>query len=420
MLPGVKEVKATSLLAVGVDELSLCRIRASLSGTSLKLRAVSWEDALDSAGEADGPLVLLIEWSASEHDAILKMCDALRVAASPHRCHFIAVGTLTEEGALARAVDGVFDDVLTRPFGRDLELRLRQAAHAAQSPGSSQSPRSVLAEALKSPVGGEVVVRSRTVTGAIHVLNGQVVWAHVSSAPPSIEEVLAHAGVTVEPEVADAVKLECRNTGAHFVDVLTQWGVVGASEAREALRVFVAGRVKAALELPDAVGLFLPRARKGSRREGFSASEIPALSFLVDEAPTLPCSGRAPVTRAAPHELSSAQIESFLQEALATNGAVAAAIFHRPSGASLASCGRELDMGIALSQLATLTALGSAASDVIAAGDERCFITRPLACDASLALFVELSLPETTIGLARSTIARIASRQVSADTAENG
>lgn len=403
------------ILAVDLDDLTLGRLRAAVRGTELSVCPVSREEAVERAAAADGPIIVLLEWTEEGEEEHERLCQALRHACRSGRCHIVALGGLADQATLFRAMEGAADDVLSRPFGGDLVIRLRRAVRPARGSNVPATPRLALEEALTSPRGGEVAVRSGDVTAFIHVQDGHVVWAHVSSAPASMEEVLRYGGVSLDRDVIDAVKEECRATGGHFMEVLVRWGIVDQALAREAVRAFVADRVKLALELPDAVALFLPRSRPHTGRLRFRASEIPSLRVPTNDAP--PSSrfdaGPPSVPRA---PLSLAEISSIVHAAVQVEGAVGAAVLDRKSGASLFHAGAEMDTTVVWSQLATLSALGPSAEDVMAAAGDRCFVTRPLRPAASLALFVVLSLSATTLGLARATIARIASPRAAAAT----
>jgi DNA-binding response OmpR family regulator len=412
-MPGqLSERLVTPILAVELDDLTLERLRASVRGTELALLPVSRDDAVEHAVLSAGPLVVLLEWlEGDEEEETRRFCEMLRRTCKRARCHILALGSLPDEAALLRAMAGPVDDVLSRPFGGDLALRLRRALRIAGSGRTLDHPRDALDEALASPTGGEVAVRSGDVTAFIHVQDGHVVWANVSSVPASMEEVVRHAGVQLDRDLIAAVKAECRASNKHFMDVLVTWSVVDEARAREAVRVFVAGRVEMALALPGAAALFLPRARPRAERIRIRASEIPSLRAVSVDGPTSARFDTGPPSQSRRPPLPLVEIAAVVQQAAAIEGAMGAAILDRNTGASLYHTGHEADSNVAWSQLTTLAALGPSAEDVMAADGERCFITRPLRFAPSLALFVALSLSATTLGLSRMTVARIAAHR---------
>lgn len=413
MPPRVSERVGAPLLAVDLDGLTLERLRASVRGTDLELWPVSREGAVEHASSAAGPLVAILEWVEGEEEEAARFCDALRRASRPHRCHVLALGSLAEEAALLRAMEGPCDDVLCRPLGGDLLFRLLRASRAARAAAAPDTPRDALEEALRSGKEGEVAVRAGEVTAFIHVQDGHVVWANVSSSPASMEEIVRHAGVDLDRDHVAAINEECRSTGAHFMDVLIAWNLIDEARAREAIRAFVADRVERALVLPGAVALFLPRPRPRSERLLFRPSEIPSLRLPAVAEPLSMRFDAGPVSQSrAPLPLG--EIAEIVQRAAAIQGAVGAAVLDRKTGASLFHAGAEMDTTVAWSQLTTLASLGPAAEDVMATGAERCFLLRPLRFAPTLAVFVALSLSSTTIGLARATLIRIASERTSA------
>jgi hypothetical protein len=399
------ERAAALVLTVGLDELTLGRVAAALSGTELLVQSVSPEEAVERAQTEEGPIVALLEWTAEQEEEQTLLCEALRRATRPGWCYLVALGGLSDP-ALSRAMDGAVNDVLNRPFGGEVLLRLRQGVRLMQSTHVRVTPRDALDEALKSTSGGEVAVRSGDVVSYIHVQNGFIVWANLSSVPATMEEVARHAGVDFGADVIAAAKEECRTTRAHFMDVLVSWKLIDPERAKEAVRTFVAERVKLVLELPNASALFLPKARQYTEHLRFSADEIPSVRRPPLMRSTAPFSASPPSSRA---PLPLGDISALFQEAMKIEGAISVAILDRKTGASLQLSGAKIDTGIAWSQLSLLKALGPHAEDVIGSAGEHCFVTRPLHLAPALALFVVLSQSATTIGLARSMVARIAS-----------
>lgn len=395
------------VLAVDLDDLTLGRVRAAVRGTELSLQSVSAADAVEQARMAERPVIGLLEWTEEYEAQQTKLCEALRRATRPGRCYIVALGGLSDP-ALTRAMEGSANDVLSRPFGGDVLLlqRFRQALRTMRATSAQVSPREALDEALQSAIGGEVVARAGDVVGHIHVQNGFIVWANLSSILSTIEEVVRHADVVLAEDVIAAVKEECRSTRAHFMDVLVTWKLIEPDRAKEAVRKFVGERVERVLDLPGASALFLPKVRQHHAEHlRFSAGEIPSVRPPSLERSITPFPG-PPASRRAP--LPLAQISDAFQEAARIEGAVSVAVLDREAGASLLLSGAEIDTGVAWSQLSLLAALGPDAEDVIGSAGELCFVTRPLQIAPSLALFVVFSQSATTLGLARAMVARIA------------
>lgn len=396
---------AALILAVGLDDLTLGRVKAAVRGTELSVQAVSPETAVSRAQAEDGPVVALLEWAEESEEQNERLCAALRRASRPGRCYIVAVGGISDP-ALSRALEGAANDVLSRPFGGEVLLRLRQALRAQHSMRAPVTAREALDEALASVSGGEVAVRSGDVVGHVHVQHGFVIWANLSSVPTTMEEVARHAGAELSPEIIAAAREECRASRTHFMDVLVMWKLVEPERAREAVRAFVAERVDLVLELPNATALFLPKTRQHTEHLRIDVGEIPSLRRPVltrsmTPFPSPPASSRTPVPLG--------DVSHIFQEAAKIDGAVSVAILDRTTGASLLVSGAEIDTGIAWAQLSLLAALGPSAEDVIGSAGEHCFVTRPLRVAPALALFIVLQQSATTIGLARSLVAKIVS-----------
>lgn len=397
------------IVAIDLDDLTLGRLKMAARGSGLSIKPVVPEGAIEHVRTRVGPFVVMLEWREEEEEERRRLCRALRAAAGASKCHIVALGGMADHAALERAMEEAADDVLCRPFGAEVLLRLRRAVHAAQSSNGVITPRAALDEALASVPGGEVVVRSGRVVAVIHVQDGYIVWANLSSMPAAMEDVTRSAGVHLDAETISAVKQECRAKGTHFMDVLVAWGTIERDRAREAVREFVAERVKLVLELPEASALFLPKARIHSERLRFSANEIPSLrpSSIVPSGDISSFDAPAPSSRS----FGNVPVENVawsFNEAAKLEGVLSVAVLERKTGASVFATSGELDTGIAWSQLGTLAALGREADDVLACAGDRCFVTRVLRAAPSLALFVVLSLSATTVGLARSSVAQVA------------
>ena len=412
--------EVTSLFIVDLDDLTASRVRAAVLSTELAVEAVSPGEILERLVRAPRPVIVLLDWSAERVEERRWLCAAMRRAAGPGRCHVIAVGGATDQAALLDAADGPADDALVRPFDDEtLLLALRRARRATRDHAGVCPARQALEEALQNPHGGEVAIRSGDVTALIHVHDAHIVWAHVSSAPTRLEDVLAHGGHTLDPEMVAAVKEESRANGKHFLDVLVSWGLLSEEAARESVRRFVAERVQMALELPAASAMFLPRVRAQGGRVRFRASDIPCLTpsapaqhVAEDEPP--------PFSALRPLPLSRDAMNGLVGLALQIEGVEGAAVFDRQSGACLCFAGDHIDSAVTWSQLRTCRALGPTAGDVLATTSDRCFVARPLAHAPSLVLCVALSLSGMTVGFARAAIATLTEKTPDRETGDAG
>lgn len=398
--------EAARLFIVDLDELTAMRIKAALRRTDLAVEQVASGQLASRLSRTQERTIVLLDWATERAEERRWLCAAVRRVATPGRCRVIAVGGTDDQLALFDAVDGPADDALCRPFDDGaLLLATRRALSGMRDRAGAGTPSQALAEALASHRSGEVAIRSEDVTALIHVHEGDIVWAHVSSAPGTIEEVLASGGLALEEESLSAVKEESRRAGKHLLDVMVGWGLVAEEEAREAARLFVADRVQKALDLPSAVALFLPRARALGGRVRFRASDIPCLRRGSDrpeeEQPPLSALRQSPLTRD--------EISRILELARGLDGSRGAAILDRQTGACLSFAGDLVDSAVTWSHLGTFRALGPTGWDVIATTEEHCFIARPLAHAPSLVLFVAFSLAGLSLGLAKAQIAGIAS-----------
>ncbi len=403
---------AARVIAIDVDDLTFGRLKTAVSSTEFAVDKVSCEEALDKVQSGGAFGIVLLEWSHEEHAERARLCEALRRSAGARRLYIVALGGPADHAALLQATQGPADDALNRPFDGDLLLlRLRRALRT-MSTAVDVNASHALGEAL-SHGSGEVCVRSGDTVARIHVQGGHIVWANLSSAPATIEDVAAHGGVSLDADLIAAVKQECRSTGAHFMDVLVTWGVIEQEHARETVRSFVSERVKLIQELPNAKALFLPSARPqaSTERIRFRASEIPTLKLLGASPADSILEVPVPESRKTP-ALSLGALVELVEAAMRTEGAVSAAVMERGTGACLYhDAGGELDTEIAWSQLSALASLGPGAEEVLALAGSRCFVTRPLRDAPSLILFVSFDSSAISLGLARTAIAAVAAQR---------
>lgn len=402
-----------TVLAADLAQHTAEHVASALYGAEFALELTSRVETVEHIARSEAPEIVLFEWTSDEDCE--DFCAALRRVGSPDRCYVVALGTSADEGSLRQALQGPANDVVAFPTGEDLLVsRLRRGLRFMEALRSVRGPRQALEEALLSEEGGEVAIRSGEVVARIHVRYGTIAWAHVSSAPATLEDLARSAGATVDTELIAALKEECRATRANFMDVLVQWGLVTEQRAQETLRAFVSERVQLALELPSASALFMPRARAYTGAPvSMRSAEIAAFvaSGTADRSP--PSGQRDSVTEAIGpiSSLRRVMAPSFagdlLARAMKTQGAVCAALLERESGECTSRVGAEIDPELMRAQLRTLCSLGASGGEVLAGGGDRFYMTRSLAGSPAFALFVALSSAETTLGLARATLAQL-------------
>ena len=226
-----------------------------------------------------------------------------------------------------------------------------------------------------------------------------------------MEEILKRAGIEFDGELVDALKQEARTSGAHFMDVLVQWGMLERARARETLREIVLEQVKLVLELPDAAALFLPRSRPRQISETLS---FEARGVTNKPSPTEPPAWAIPP---APESrrmsaFATSTLADLVDTVLRTEGALSAAVLQRAGGVCLYQAGAPLDADVAWSQGGALAALGKDGEEVLAATGDRLFVTRAFRSAPALMLFVSFDARAITMGLARAATGLVAARPI--------
>ncbi len=431
-------VAVARVVAVAVDDLTAERLKSSVRGTEIAATLLSAEAALEHARAVTVPTVFLVEWSEEHEARATALCGALRALAGADRCSIIALGGVGKQNIVLRALSCGADAVLPRPFGDEaLIAKVRSALVALQvGRGDAGPTQEILTEALENPHGGEVVIRAGQVVGRIHVQKGHIVWAHISSVPASIEDVLAHAQVTLEPDLIAAVKEECRRSASHFMEVLTIWGVVTREQAKEAVRQFVTERLKLILALPGAVALFLPKSvpyNVGASHASYSA-DLPNLGRrgTVPEVRSMPTSTsslwpqsgevdpgptssvwRPDSTWLEPKNVDAAmvpdaaQLKTLMDRATKVDGAVGACAVDRKTGEVLARTGTDMEAETLKSLVNTFGQLGPKTDELLASSDGQLLVARVVQWLPSHILIMALSSQQVSLGLGRAMVVRL-------------
>ncbi|MFO0586186.1 MAG: hypothetical protein U0441_01540 [Polyangiaceae bacterium] len=396
------------VLAVGVDELTRTQLEWALRNTEFRFDVAPRGDILARIPPSGERTIVLIEWSASDAEELAALCDDLRAAGPPDRLAVVALGGPGDRSALLRAIDASVSDVVGRPFDEALLLARLRIVASAMARASAFSPQEALREALDHGE-GEVCVRAGEDVARVHVRSGEIAWAHVSSVPSTFADVTSLAGISLEPDVVEAVKRECRERGVHFMDVLVSWGLIDRERARAALHAFVTRRVQMILDLPGATALFLPKRSPPS-------GNVPRVASPEPSSPG-PASMRAPASLSLGPGSSPPERPTWIGElvraAMRLDGALCAAAIELRKVTCVERAGEDLDGRLVWSQVSALASLGPEAEEMLAVSGPRCVVTRVIARDPSMALLVSFASANVSIGLARVAVAGLLSRMAS-------
>lgn len=418
---GIVEQPKGRIVAIAVDDLTTERLKTAVRAAGHDLSVLWVRRAADVPDDPGVPTVFLVDWGADRAAEAAETCKAIRSTSQNDQRYILALSGVGERVSLMQALDTHADAILARPFGNDeLMIKLRRAFQNMQSERSHHATvRAALHEGLTAGGGGEVVVRSESAVGNIHIKDGHIVWAHLSTAPTSMEEVLKHGGVVLEKDVLDAVKSECRASKAHFMEVIVRWGLVPQTQAREAVRRFVTHRLESILDLPNATALFLPKSQTYSAPLRFQPEELTSTP-PPPPAPMTPISDSdrpAPVTVRS-HEVpisvgpTSEEAAGFISSLMRMEGAIGAAVLDRKTGEFLAKKGEPLNTEVVWCLLGALVRMGREGAEAMAATGDQVMLARPLKATPSFILFVLASTGHVSLGLARSTLLQIATASV--------
>ncbi|AKF86106.1 hypothetical protein MFUL124B02_21410 [Myxococcus fulvus 124B02] len=266
--------------------------------------------------------------------------------------------------------------------------------------------RTVLHEALESHQGGEVVVKSASVSGRIFIVGQKVAWAVLNG--PGVQNfssVLIHRQLVTRDDV-EQVMSECRKSGGNFCEVLVSWGLVPRETLRDLLREHMAGHVQALLAVPDAQALFVPQPRTYSSQLTFALEE---LVHPVEQHSTHP-----PVEREV-----MANVKQTLEETLKIEGAFAACLVDAKSGMCLGSQGGTAAFNIETAAAAntevvrakmkamSVIGIKDKIEDILITLGEQYHIIRPLSTRDGLFFYLALNRANANLAMARFKLADI-------------
>ncbi|RKG79565.1 hypothetical protein D7W79_09990 [Corallococcus exercitus] len=271
-----------------------------------------------------------------------------------------------------------------------------------------QVVRAVLNEALESKLGGEVVVKSTTVSGRIFVVERKVAWTVLTGpGARSFSTALIDARL-VSREDVEQVMAECRKSGGNFCETLVAWGLVPRDTLRDLLCRHLGTQLDALFGLTEAQALFVPQPRSYSSQLTFELAELSAdvtqAPSAVSQSPSIP-----PVLLEGE---VMANVKQALEEAMKIEGAFAVCLADANSGMTLGSVGSagfNIDAAAAgntevmRAKLKTMKALGikDRIEDMLITLGEQYHIIRPLAAREGLFLYIALHRANANLAMAR-------------------
>ncbi|WAS86272.1 MULTISPECIES: hypothetical protein [unclassified Corallococcus] len=280
-----------------------------------------------------------------------------------------------------------------------------------------QVVRAVLNEALESKLGGEVVVKSTTVSGRIFVVERKVAWTVLTGpGARSFSTALIDAKL-VSREDVEQVMAECRKSGGNFCETLVAWGLVPRDTLRDLLRGHVGAQLETLFVLTEAQALFVPQPRSYSSQLTFDLAELTA-----DASQTQPAVPQSQSPSGPPVLLEGevmANVKQALEEAMKIEGAFAVCLADANSGMTLGSVGGNAAFNVEAAaagntevmraKLKTMKALGikDRIEDMLITLGEQYHIIRPLAAREGLFLYIALHRSNANLAMARFRMADV-------------
>ena len=275
------------------------------------------------------------------------------------------------------------------------------------SPAPRQVVRSVLHEALESKLGGEVVVRSTTVSGRIFVVARKVAWAVLNSPGALNFSTVLIRDQVVSREDVEQVVAECRQNGGNFCETLVAWGLVPRDTMRDMLRRHMSEQLEALLSLTDAQALFVPQPRTYSSQLTYGLDE------LISAAP------KPSTTHPTVESEVMANVKQSLEETLKIEGAFAACLADSKSGMCLGSVGGNATFNIETAAAANtevvrakmkamnLLGIKDRIEDILITLGEQYHLIRPLSGKEGLFLYVALHRASANLAMARYKLSEV-------------
>lgn len=277
-----------------------------------------------------------------------------------------------------------------------------------------QVVRAVLHEALESKLGGEVVVKSPSISGRIFVVERKVAWTVLTGpGARSFSTVLVEERLVSREDVAQ-VMAECRKNGGNFCETLVSWGLVERATLRDLLCRHLGGQLDALLSVSEAQALFVPQPRSYSSE----------MTFVLDELAAAPPSAEAPQSQPSPtppvllEREAMANVKQSLEDALKIDGAFAVCLADAKSGMTLGSAGSPGfnieaaaagNTEVVRAKMKTMQAVGikDRIEDILITLGEQYHIIRPLATREGLFLYIALHRSSANLAMARFRLAEL-------------
>ncbi|WP_244238385.1 hypothetical protein [Corallococcus terminator] len=275
----------------------------------------------------------------------------------------------------------------------------------------------MLHEALESKSGGEVVVKSTSVSGRIFVVERKVAWTVLTGpGARSFSTALIDARL-VSREDVEQVMSECRKNGGNFCETLVAWGLVERDTLRDLLCQHLGGQLDALLGLTEVQALFVPQPRSYSSQMTFKLEELASPAQPPSEAPRL----EVPQSQVPPLLLereAMANVKQALEEALKIDGAFAVCLADAKSGMTLGSAGSAGfnieaaaagNTEVVRAKMKTMQLLGikDRIEDILITLGEQYHIIRPLSTRDGLFLYIALNRASANLAMARFRLAEL-------------
>lgn len=359
--------------------------------------AAAWAIASGSAP----PQIVLLDWMMPRMSGI-DVCRRLRALANRAHVHVLLMTSRNRHMDMLEGFAAGADDFLTKPLAAaEVVARVQAADRSQAAAGSSPGLPEALLEAATSP-GGDLLVRNGAEVGRVMFHAGRVAWVHLSSEPGSLHDLLRDLPGVSRDDVA-AVLEECFSAGRHFADVLVEWELIAAAELEDRLRAWLSLRLTGIMSRRFDVAMFVPQPRRYSAMTFALHELLPAPLLLAEEPPAPP--------EAAPPVAFDPALQRCLDEAIAIDGAQAAALLDSDRGAFLARRGHALDEGLvhALTRLLHSEEVDDCVDDILVSRGPRLHLLQRTPRSGCY-LFVELERAVCNLGLARSRLQAIARR----------
>ncbi len=315
--------------------------------------------ALELALARPLPHVLVLDWLMPKLSGV-QVCRLVRAKQLPAQPYILFATSRTRREEMIECMAAGADDLLNKPVAPDLLMARLDIARQRARGGPPGALRLVAALVEASAEGdGELVFRSGARAGRVFFHDGRIAWAHLSDGTPSLLETLAPE-VSLDGEVAREVVQECRRTGAPLTQTLVKWGLVGRAKLRECILSWIRGKLDTIGRMPSPQTLFLPERKKFAEDMLFSLEEL-GIEGDLSELPQPPPEGAPSLIPSRGWDQAFVRapepppiVSAILEECMAGEGMLGAALLQRSSGFCLGRLGATLNPDTVWAQLACL------------------------------------------------------------------